>query len=246
VAGGEPLVRHELLDICGRYPNIQFLIFTNGTLIDDDMVARLDKQRNIIPVISLEGNQAETDNRRGPGIYAGLENTIAKLKKKNIFWGTSPTVTRANYATIAGEQFVKDLFNKGCRLFFFSEYTPVAPGTEEWVITGEQRVRLSQAVAMFRQKFAALFVSVPGDESEFGGCLAAGRGFIHISSEGNVEPCPFVPYSDTNLSAVPLKEALQSRFLANIRDNAGLDEGPGGCALWNKKEWLEEQLASNK
>jgi len=61
LAGGEPLVRRELIDICGSYPNIQFLIFTNGMLIDDDLVARLDKQRNIIPVISLEGNQAETD-----------------------------------------------------------------------------------------------------------------------------------------------------------------------------------------
>jgi MoaA/NifB/PqqE/SkfB family radical SAM enzyme len=244
LAGGEPLVRRELIDICGSYPNIQFLIFTNGMLIDDDLVARLDKQRNIIPVISLEGNQAETDNRRGPGIYTGLETTIAKLKKKHIFWGTSPTVTRANYATLTGEQFVLNLFNKGCRLFFFSEYTPVVPGTEGWVITDEQRARLVKTTAEFRQKFAALFVSVPGDESEFGGCLAAGRGFIHVSSEGNVEPCPFVPYSDTNLKNVSLKEALQSKFLACIRDNADcLDEGPGGCALWDKKEWLEEQLA---
>jgi len=247
LAGGEPLVRRELLEICGHYPNIQFLLFTNGILIDDAVIARLESQRNVIPIISLEGNQAETDDRRGPGIYAGLETTIARLKKKNIFWGTSPTVTRANIATITGAGFVKNLFDKGCRLFFFSEYTPVAPGTAEWVITEEQRTGLSQTVASFREKYPALFVSVPGDEAEFGGCLAAGRGFVHISAEGNVEPCPFVPYSDTNLKNISLKEALQSDFLKNIRDNTDrLDEGAGGCALWDKKEWLEEQLESKQ
>ena len=178
------------------------------------------------------------------GIYAKLEHTVKKLQKKNIFWGTSLTVTRMNLATLTDEKFIQNLYQLGCRLFFFAEYTPTAAGTEEWVISEEQRAQLSRQVAVFREKFAALFVSVPGDEDEFGGCLAAGRGFIHVSAEGKVEPCPFVPYSDASLKDMSLKEALQSNLLKQIREHSDeLEEGPGGCALWDKKDWINSILA---
>ena len=79
-----------------------------------------------------------------------------------------------------------------------------------------------------------------GDEEQFGGCLAAGRGFVHIGPDGSLEPCPFAPYSDTSVADTPLKDALASRLLRAIRDNhAELKETRGGCALWRKREWVE-------
>jgi MoaA/NifB/PqqE/SkfB family radical SAM enzyme len=127
----------------------------------------------------------------------------------------------------------------GCRLFFFVEYTPIREGTEDWLLTDEQRTNLMKARDSFRSKFPALFIAVPGDEEDIGGCLSAGRGFVHVSAEGNVEPCPFAPYSDTNLRDSSLKEALQSEFLKTIRNNHDqLEETGGGCALWIKREWV--------
>ena len=85
--------------------------------------------------------------------------------------------------------------------------------------------------------------AVPGDEDRFGGCLAGGRGFVHISADGDVEACPFAPFSDTNLRDSSLRDALQSELLATIRRNSDqLREGKGGCALWEKKEWLHSLL----
>ncbi len=115
-------------------------------------------------------------------------------------------------------------------------------GTEDWVISERQRDEMTVKMAGFRDKFPALFVAVPGDEKDFGGCLAAGRGFVHVSADGNVEPCPFVPYSDTNLRMVPLKDALQSKFLATVRHSSGRFEGEGGCGLWKERTWLESLL----
>jgi MoaA/NifB/PqqE/SkfB family radical SAM enzyme len=84
---------------------------------------------------------------------------------------------------------------------------------------------------------------VPGDEEEIGGCLSAGKGFIHISADGNVEPCPFAPYSDTNLRESSLREALQSEFLREIRENhERLSEAEGGCALWVERAWVRSLL----
>ena len=79
----------------------------------------------------------------------------------------------------------------------------------------------------------------PGSEIDFGGCLAAGKGFVHINPAGEVQPCPFSPYSDANLKEKPLIEALKSPLLATIRENsARMDESNGICALWNNREWV--------
>jgi len=243
LAGGEPLVRQEILDITRDFPEIICLVFTNGLLIDDDLLAKLKGQRNFVPVISLEGWEEHTDERRGEGVYEHLRRITEKIKSIGLFWSVSLTVTRSNFATITDRQFISSLFNLGCKLFFFVEYTPITEGTEDWVITDEQRTNILALRDSFRKEFPALFIAVPGDEEEIGGCLSAGRGFVHISAEGDVEPCPFAPYSDTNLRDSSLKDALQSEFLKTIRQNhEQLSETEGGCALWVEREWVRSLL----
>lgn len=243
IGGGEPLVREEIVDITKKFPEIIFLVFTNGLLIDDDLLRKLKGQNNFVPVISLEGLEEETDGRRGEGVYKRLQNIIKKIKGRGIFWSVSLTVTRLNYEAVTHSQFIQELYDFGCKLFFFVEYTPIKEGTEDWLLTEEQRENLIARRDMFRSKYRALFIAIPGDEEEIGGCLSAGRGFVHVSAEGNVEPCPFAPYSDTNLRDSSLKDALQSEFLRAIRQNHDqLHETEGGCALWVKRVWVRSLL----
>jgi len=114
------------------------------------------------------------------------------------------------------------------------------------MINDTQRTRLAYLTKVYHDRYSALFISVPGDEKEFGGCLSAGRGFIHISAEGDVEPCPFAPYSDVNLHNKSLQEALQSPLLKAIRESDEQPETSGGCALSAKKEWLQSLVAQNQ
>jgi len=247
LAGGEPFVRTDILDVTSRYPEIIFLIFTNGLLINAEVLANLKKQKNIIPVISMEGYQDDTDGRRGEGVYQHLQKTIDKLKAKGIFYSISITLTRSNFPSVTGEQFVKSLVGLGCKLLFLVEYSPVQEGTEDWVISEQQRSELVVLVKSFRSNYKSLFISIPGDEEEIGGCLSAGSGFVHISASGDVEPCPFAPYSDSNLRDSSLREALQSRFLSTIRENRDqLSESEGGCALWVKRDWVRSVLHERK
>jgi MoaA/NifB/PqqE/SkfB family radical SAM enzyme len=243
LAGGEPLVRREIIGITADFPEIIFLVFTNGMLLDDELLTELKGQRNFVPVISLEGWQEDTDSRRGKGVYESLREIIEKVKKANLFWSVSLTVTCSNFAIVTDTSFIKFLHKLGCKLFFFVEYTPVKEGTEDWVITDTQRTELLRIRDGLRSEFPALFIAVPGDEDEIGGCLSAGRGFVHINAQGDVEPCPFVPYSDTSLVKSSLKDALQSEFLKVIRDNhEHLTETQGGCALWIEREWVRSLI----
>lgn len=238
--GGEPLIRKEIIELTASYPEIMFMIFTNGLLIDGEFIDMLRRQRNLVPLLSMEGYQDGTDGRRGSGVYDRLQAIISNLKKQNIFWGTSITVTRSNFNIVTDQCFVDRMVRSGCRLFMFVEYTPVKDGTEDWVMTQEQRAEMKKIRDVLRSRFSAWFVALPGDEEEIGGCLSAGKGFVHISSDGDVEPCPFVPYSDVNLANATLKEALQSKFLKAIREShAELHETGGGCALWAKKAWIQ-------
>jgi len=243
IAGGEPFMRKKFFEITKDYPDMIFLIFTNGLLLNQDMINTIKKQKNIVPLISLEGCEEETDDVRGKGVYKRLENIMNKLKKQTLFFGTSLTLTSKNYNTITSQDFIQRLIDTGCKFFLFLEYNPIKPNTEQLMVTASQREKIMDIVRCFREKWPALFIEVPGDEDEIGGCLGAGKGFIHISAEGDVEPCPFAPYSDMNLRKVSLKDALNSDFLRKIRKNhAQLHSSDGSCGLWAKREMVQKLL----
>jgi MoaA/NifB/PqqE/SkfB family radical SAM enzyme len=242
IAGGEPFVRKdEILALAKTHPRILFPVFTNGLLIDDAMAAEIAACRNIVPVISFEGFREDTDTRRGSGVYDQLLSVCARLKDRNVFFGCSVTTTRRNFDNVTGEAFVRQMTRAGARVFTFVEYVPIAPGTENLVLTHEQKKTLQAVLADYNRKFPVLFIGFPGDEDTYGGCLAAGRGFVHVSPHGDLEPCPAAPYSDANLSTVPLSEALQSRLLGRLREKPEfLAETEGGCALRANRAWVEE------
>ncbi|MGZ4948975.1 MAG: radical SAM protein [Halobacteriota archaeon] len=243
LAGGEPFVRQDLMAVTRDFPELMFPVVTNGTLLDDTLIRQLKQQRNVWPVLSIEGHEHDTNQRRGDAIYQRVQRAMSLLKENDVFFGCSLTVTRSNIHTITDRDFIQSLIDRGCRLFFFVEYVSIAEDTKDWVLTDEQRAELLATTEDFRSALPGLFIAFPGDEEQFGGCLAAGRGFVHISPEGNLEPCPFSPYSDTSLRDVSLKEGLQSPLLQAIRQNhEQLSETAGGCALWTEREWVRSLL----
>ncbi|MFT3952338.1 MAG: radical SAM protein [Oscillospiraceae bacterium] len=240
LAGGEPLLSHGWLDAMSNHPEMAGIVFTNGTLFDERRLAWFAAHRHIIPTLSIEGGEAQTDARRGSGVYAKVTKTMAELRADRIPFGISVTVTSRNIDSILTDDFTQEYIQKGCRLFLFVEYVPVEAGSEPMVLSKADKKRLRDFTVASEARYPALFIPFPGDEEQFGGCLAAGRGFVHVSAGGDVEPCPFAPFSDTNLKQVSLKEALTSGFLSRIRENHHLlKEGDGGCALWNNRAWLE-------
>jgi MoaA/NifB/PqqE/SkfB family radical SAM enzyme len=238
-AGGEPFMRPELLDVTGDHPGIIFTPFTNGLLVNDEHRHKLKKQPNVIPIVSFEGYEFQTDQRRGQGVYENGLTLLEKFKAENLYYGVSITTTHDNFETVSSDDFISRLVDLGCRVFFFINFIPVEEGTDDLVMTQDQVNALNRVMDGYRLKYPALFLAFPGSEIDLGGCLAAGKGFVHINAEGDVEPCPFSPYSDVSLKNMPLIEALKSPLLRAIRENGTrLDETNGLCALWQNREWV--------
>lgn len=247
LAGGEPLIRRDVIKAAGKQQNILFPIFTNGTYMDEDYFSLFDKSRNLIPVMSIEGNKEKTDSRRGDGVYDKLIQNMDELNRRGLIWGASVTVTTENLREVSSKEFLDSLSSRGCKLVIYVEYVPVTEESKDLALNEEQQLYLKNEISRLRnQSDEMVYVSFPGDEKSSGGCIAAGRGFFHINSHGGAEPCPFSPYSDINVRDTSLREAMKSKLFKALADGGILaDDHVGGCVLNEKKDLVEAILAGN-
>ncbi|WP_026499050.1 radical SAM protein [Butyrivibrio sp. WCD2001] len=244
LAGGEPLLRKGVIEAAGKKQNILFPIFTNGTFMTEKYFDMFDQNRNLIPIMSIEGEKEATDNRRGEGVYDKLISNMDELKERGLIFGASVTVTTENIKDVSSESFIGKLSDKGCKAVIFVEFVPVTDDSKYLAPGDEDREYLKNEIMRLRQEHPEMvFVSFPGDEKSSGGCIAAGRGFFHINSHGGAEPCPFSPYSDINVKDTSLREAMNSRlFKALQKEGVLMDDHDGGCVLYEKRHEVEALL----
>ncbi|WP_026493513.1 radical SAM protein [Butyrivibrio sp. XPD2002] len=244
LAGGEPLLRKGVIEAAGKKQNILFPIFTNGTYMTEKYFDEFDKCRNLIPIMSIEGEKEATDKRRGEGVYDKLVSNMDELKERGIIFGASVTVTTENIKEVSSERFINMLSEKGCKAVIFVEFVPVTEDSEYLAPGEEDREYLKAEIMRLRKEHEEMvFVSFPGDEKNSGGCIAAGRGFFHINSHGGAEPCPFSPYSDINVKETSLRDAMKSKLFHSLQDEGVLlDDHKGGCVLYEKRQQVEELL----
>ncbi|MBN2557242.1 MAG: radical SAM protein [Clostridia bacterium] len=243
-AGGEPFARADLPRLMKKHRNLLFVVFTNGLALADSNFVKFIKAVNIYPVISIEGDMECTDSRRGAGMYDKITKAMETLVSMNKAFGLSVTVTTANYNDVLSDSFLAKCRKNGASSVFFIDYVPFISETKSIELNEQQRVDMLGWLSGHKRK--DLFtVAFPGDEKPYGGCLAAGKGFLHIAADGSVEPCPFAPVSLDNVSAIGLEQALRSPFLKAVRDNTHLlEDETHGCALFHKKTELESILES--
>ena len=248
LAGGEPLLRRDVIEAAGEIKDIIFPVFTNGTFINERYFDLFDRCRNLIPVMSIEGDREHTDSRRGEGIYDRLTANMEEFRRRDLIFGASVTVTTENIESVLSDEFAEELIKRGCKLIIYVEYVPAAPETEYLAPSDPEREVLREGIDRLRRDFdGTMFLSFPGDEKESGGCFAAGRAFFHINSHGGAEPCPFSPYSDINVRETSLREAVRSKLFLSLRSGDLLSaEHDGGCVLYEKRDRVEALLAQSK
>ena len=244
LAGGEPMMRRDIIEAVASVKEMIFPVFTNGTLIGPTYIDLIRRNLNIVPVISIEGTAVGTDERRGKGVFDRAMLSMDMLKAEDLIFGASITVTSENMELVTSPQFIESLRAKRCRLLFYIEYVPTEKGTENLALDDEQVARMAATVLQRRNEYSdIIFFSFPGDEKETGGCIASGRGFFHIGPDGSAEPCPFSPFSDSNVLELGVKEALQSPLFRTLRDASILGWAhTGGCTLYEHRDEVEAMM----
>ena len=219
-SGGEPLVRKkDLITLCERHPDCQFLSFTNSTLIDEAFADEMLRVKNFIPAISIEGFEEATDSRRGKGTYQAVLKAMSILKKKKLPFGISCCYTSANYKVIGSEEYFDDMIAKGAKFAWFFTYMPIGKdAVPELMCTADQREYMYHKIREYRNTKPIFTMDFWNDGEYVKGCIAGGRNYLHINANGDIEPCAFIHYSDTNIHTGTLLEAYKNPLFMAYHD----------------------------
>ena len=225
-SGGEPLVRKaDIITLCERHPDCAFLAFTNGTLIDDAFAEEMLRVKNFVPAISVEGFEDATDSRRGKGAYQKVVRAMEILKRHKLAFGVSCCYTSANTEVIGSEAYFDEMIRLGAKFMWLFTYMPVGKdAVPELLVTPEQRAFMYRQVRAFRGTKAIFTMDFWNDGEYADGCIAGGRRYMHINANGDIEPCAFVHYSDSNIQQKTLLEAYRSPLFMQYHDNQPFNE----------------------
>ena len=225
-SGGEPLVRRrDIIRLCEEHDDCMFLAFTNGTLIDEAFANEMLRVKNFIPAISIEGYEGETDDRRGKGTYQSVIKAMEILKQKKLPFGASLCYTSKNAESIGSEEYIDFLIEKGCKFAWLFTYMPVGAGAPTNLLaTAEQREYMYHQIRKFRESKPLFTMDFWNDGEYVGGCIAGGRNYLHINANGDIEPCAFIHYSDSNIREKTLLEAYQSPLFMQYREGQPFNE----------------------
>lgn len=213
--GGEPLVRKDdILTLVRENRDCIFLAFTNGTLVDDKFCEDIKKAGNLGLALSIEGTEETTDARRGDGVYTKVLEAMKILKKHKCIFGTSVCYTSANYMAVTSDEFYDMEIEAGAKFAWYFHYMPIGSDADKsLLLTPSQREHVYRAIREKRDKYKGkpIFTVDFQNDGEFvGGCIAGGRNYFHVNSEGDVEPCVFIHYSDSNIREKSILECLNS------------------------------------
>ena len=219
--GGEPLVRkNDLIKICEKHDDCVFLAFTNGTLIDEAFADEMLRVGNFVPAISLEGFEGATDSRRGAGVYEHVLKAMKILKDKKLLFGISACYTSQNYESISSEEFYDLMIDEGAYFVWFFHYMPVGnDASVELLPTPERRIGMYRKIRKYRETKPLFAMDFQNDAEYVEGCIAGGKRYLHINANGDIDPCVFIHYSDSNIREKTLLEALQSPLFMQYHDN---------------------------
>ena len=224
--GGEPLVRKDdLIRLCEKHSDCVFLSFTNGTLIDEAFADEMLRVGNFVPAISLEGFEEATDGRRGNGVYEKATAAMRILREKKLFYGISACYTSANFESITSEEFFDHLIEMGAYFIWYFHYMPVGnDASPELLPTPEQRIETCRRIRKYRAEKPLFAMDFQNDAEYVGGCIAGGRRYLHINANGDMDPCVFVHYSDSNIREKTLLEGLWSPIMMAYHDGQPFNE----------------------
>ena len=219
--GGEPLIRKaDIITVAKENPDCLFLTFTNGTLVDDAFCEDMKACGNLALALSVEGSEETTDARRGAGSYRDTMAAMALLKKHGCLFGVSVCYTSQNCEAVTSDAFYDTLIEAGARYAWYFHYMPVGSDADQnLLLSPEQREHVYRTIREKRdgKNGKPIFTVDFQNDAEFvGGCIAGGRNYFHINSEGDAEPCVFIHYSDSNIRQRALKNACSRHCFTNI------------------------------
>jgi MoaA/NifB/PqqE/SkfB family radical SAM enzyme len=239
ILGGEPFMHGEILEIFKRHPDCYFQVFTNGHFITDEVACELRAVGNVTPLISIEGNEIVSDQRRGRGhVYSQSMQGIQNCLKHKVLTGVCTSVCQTNFELVS-EKWLDRLIEMGVFYTWFHIYRVIGPDANpQLALTPEQQLEIRKFVVEQRAKKPIVIIDAYYDGEGRALCPAATGFTHHISPWGDIEPCPVIQFAKESIyDERPLKDVIgQSAFLRDFRQLAA--EHTRGCVVLERPDLL--------
>jgi MoaA/NifB/PqqE/SkfB family radical SAM enzyme len=243
IVGGEPFMHPRLFDLLTPHPDCYFQVFTNGHFITDERAKQMRQLGNITPLISIEGSEIVSDQRRGrDGVLSKSLEGIQNCLNNKVFTGVCTSVCQTNL-DLVNEKWIDRLIDMGVMYTWFHVYRPMGPdASQELCLTPQQQVDLRKFVVEMRAKKPIIIIDAYFDGEGQALCPAATGLTHHINPWGDIEPCPIIQFAKESIhgdtDSRPLKDKfLQSAFLSDFRDLAR--QTTRGCIVLERPDMLK-------
>lgn len=136
------------------------------------------------------------------------------------------------------------LIELGAYFVWYFHYMPVGNEASPVLLpTPEQRTETYRRIRKYRAEKPLFAMDFQNDAEYVGGCIAGGRRYFHINANGDIDPCVFIHYSDSNIREKTLLEALQSPMMMAYHDRQPFNENMlRPCPMLENPEKLREMV----
>jgi MoaA/NifB/PqqE/SkfB family radical SAM enzyme len=242
VLGGEPFLHPQLLDFLGAHPDCYFQVFTNGQMITRKVAAELRRLGNVTPLVSIEGREIISDQRRGnknvlSRTLRGLDHCI----EARLLTGVATSVCQTNIDELLTESWLNELIARGVHYVWYHTYRPVGPRMSQGLaLRPDQLVQVRQFIVRMRSRMAIGIIDAYYDHRGQALCPMATGISHHISPGGDIEPCPIIQFATENVrDAESVFELMRdSAFLTDFRDLSA--RATRGCVVLERPDLVRE------
>jgi MoaA/NifB/PqqE/SkfB family radical SAM enzyme len=242
ILGGEPFMHPGLLDLLAAHPDCYFQIFTNGQLITEKTAKRLREIGNATPLISIEGREVVSDERRGrKEVYARTLRGLDHCLKAGLLTGVATSVCKTNIDELLTEDWLRELVKRGVHYAWYHGYRPVGPKPNfELSLTPEQLVRVRRFVTEMRAKVPIAIVDAYYDHDGKALCPMSTGVSHHIGPKGDIEPCPIIQFAveDIHDPRGIFETMRSSAFLKDFRELSA--KHTRGCVVLERPDLVKD------
>ena len=242
ILGGEPFMHPELLDLLAEHPDCYFQVFTNGQFITEKIAKRLRQIGNATPLISIEGREVVSDERRGKKeVFTRTMRGLQNCLRERILTGVATSVCQTNIGELCTEEWLRELIKIGAHYVWFHTYRPVGPKMNPALaLRPEQLVRVRRFVVEMRAKMPIGIVDAYYDHRGQALCPMSNGISHHVSPRGDIEPCPIIQFAKENIrdERGVFATMRDSAFLKDFRDISA--QHTRGCVVLERPDLVKQ------
>src|SRR5205809_4761984 len=183
ILGGEPFMHPELLDLLATHRDCYFQLFTNGQFITEKIANRLRELGNATPLVSIEGREITSDERRGrKDVFDKTMRGLEHCLRARLLTGVATSVCRSNIDELLTAEWLRELIRRGVHYVWYHTYRPVGPKVNaQLALSPDQLVRVRKFVVEVRAKMPIAIIDAYYDHAGQALCPMATGVSHHVS-----------------------------------------------------------------